>query len=237
MKLFYRRDIERLAQRYRLEPGVVAPDRRRTRRRLPDGRRRSPRASASWAPRSPPTTPAASRCSSGTLKASVVFLADLSRATADPARARLRRARRLRRRRRDGRPRRAIRLLKDLDTRDRGPRRARRRGRGRHRPDAALPLPHARRCARPRRSRRRRCSTGRTAGSSTTCPSATSASRSPTSSSSATASTSTSAGATCPTCTSCTFKGLSRKWSRWMARDTCREARTQERQYAGIFRD
>ena len=136
----------------------------------------------------------------GSLKASVVFLADLSRATADPARPRLRRARRLRQRAEMGGHER-IRFLKDLDMEIAGRDVRDRRGGDRHRPDDALP-PRARSAARARVARRAlRSSTGRTAASSTTCRSATSASRSPTSSSSATASPSTSAAATCPTCT------------------------------------
>ena len=136
----------------------------------------------------------------GSLKACVPFVADLSRAIADRARARLRRARRLRRRR-DGRPR--------ADPLPQGPRPARSPAATCVIVDEVVDtgltmhyLAGRSRCASPRRSPARRSSTARTGGSSTTSRSATSASRSRTSSSSATASTSTSAGATCPTCTS-----------------------------------
>ena len=86
----------------------------------------------------------------GSLKACIPFICDLSRATPDPPRARLRRAGGLRRR-----PTTRARwdpLPEGPRHRDRGPRRgARRRGR-RHRPDDALPRPVARSCAVPRRS-------------------------------------------------------------------------------------
>ena len=62
VKLFYKRDFERLAQRYRLDAGLIAGDVTR-RRRLPLGCGVR-RASASSAPRSRATTPAASLCSS-----------------------------------------------------------------------------------------------------------------------------------------------------------------------------
>ena len=63
-----------------------------------------------------------------------------------------------------------IRFLKDLERRDRRPRRRDRRRGHRHRPDDALPRPLALAPRARRRCTSRRSSTARTAGSSTTCP-------------------------------------------------------------------
>ena len=82
VKLFYKRDIERLAQRYRLGAGLLAPEpatQRIGEVYLSAEEHRGARR-ASSAPRSRATTRAASRSSSRSLKAAIVFLADLSRA-------------------------------------------------------------------------------------------------------------------------------------------------------------
>ena len=162
----------------RLERGALpAPTRRRGSARSTSARPRSPRGCASSAPRSRATTPAASRCSSGSLKACVPF-----------RRRPLARDRRSRialdfvelagyGARRDRRPR-ADPLPQGPRRRDRGPRRRdRRRGR-RHRADAAT-TSAARFALRSPASLvvAARSSTGPTGGSSTTCRSATSASR------------------------------------------------------------
>ena len=78
----------------------------------------------------------------------------------------------------DGRPR-QIRLLKDLDADIARPRRPARRGRRRHRLTLHYLVADARAARARARSPSRRCSTGPTAGSSTTCPCATSASPCP----------------------------------------------------------
>ena len=91
-----------------------------------------------------------------------------------------------------------VRILKDLDTADRGPRRPDRRGHRRLGADAAVP--HAQpRGPQPGLARGLRAAHEARRGARSTCPSASSASRSPTASRSATASTTPSATATCPT--------------------------------------
>ena len=194
VKLFYRRDIERLARRYGLRPRLLsAPDERvgdvylsaeEIAARVAElgaelardyaGRSRSSSARSRRASSSSPTSRA--RCRSTTTSTS-----SSSPATDSAAASRRAPAQGPRRR-------------------DRRPRRAARRGRRRHRADAQLPLQDAAAARARQPARGRRCSTGRTAGSSPTCRCATSASRCRTSSSSATASTSTSGTATCPTC-------------------------------------
>ncbi len=98
IKLFYRRDIERLAQRFPPRPRQLTCipwiDRIGEVYLSADGDRRARRASS--APRSPRDYDGREPLLVASLKASLVFAADLSRAHPDPARARLRRARRLR---------------------------------------------------------------------------------------------------------------------------------------------
>ena len=164
VKLFYKRDIERLAQRFRLDSGVTGSP-TTGRRGLSLGRRdRHARARARRRDRRATTRPgaAARRAPEGELRLPRRPLAG----DPDPSRARLRRARRLRQR---GRP---------AATRGSGcsrtstptsrPRRAARRGRRRH----GLTLNYLCKQLELREpgepARRRRCSTGRTAVSSTT---------------------------------------------------------------------
>ena len=138
IKLFYKRDLERLAQHFRLDLASVDPRIGEVYLSADELAARVGELGAEIARDYEGREPLLV----GSLKASFVFLTDLSRAMPIAARARLRRARRLRQRA-DGRPR-ADPRPEGSRRRHRRPRRDRRRGRDRHRAHAQLPRAHVR---------------------------------------------------------------------------------------------